>query len=116
MGYYTKYDITMYPYMNDKDELRVMREIAAKIHNEDPSDISDDEAKWCFDEHMKWYDHEKDMLDISKKFPNITFVLEGEGEDHEDMWVKYFNNGEVEECYAEIVYPEPKNPKFQHLM
>ena len=116
MGYYTKYDITMYPRMNDEDELKVMREIASKIYNEDPTTISDDEAKWCFDEHMKWYNHVNDMLDISKKFPNITFVLEGEGEENGDLWVKYFNNGEVEECFAEIVYPQPKNPKFQYMM
>ena len=58
------------------------------------------------DEH-KWYDHEYDMMKISKLFPDVIFCLSGEGEEKEDMWHKYFHNGKVEECRAEIIYPKP---------
>ena len=116
MGYYTKYEIAMYPQQNKKNELEIMREIAAKIHNCSPEEISDSEAEWCLSDHMKWYSHEADMFAVSKMYPEITFVLEGEGEEHEDMWVKYFNNGDFEACYAEITYPQPKNEKFQYMM
>ena len=116
MGYYTKYDIAMYPQQNEKKELEIMREIAAKINHCNPEDISDSDAEWCLDEHMKWYSHEADMNAISKMYPEITFVLEGEGEEHGDMWVKYFNNDDFEACYAEIIYPQPENPKFQYMM
>ena len=116
MGYCTKYDITMYPRQTDEDELEILREIIAKIEGVDVSKISPGRVGWYFDDSMKWYDNYDDMIEISKKFPDITFVLEGEGEEAGDLWVKYFNNGEGEECYAEIVYPQPKNPKFQYMM
>ena len=116
MGYYTKYEITMYPWQDEKNELEIMREIAAKIHNYSPEEISDSEAEWCLSDQMKWYEHEADMIAVSKMYPEITFVLEGEGEEHDDMWVKYFHNGDFEACYAEIIFPQPKNPKFQYMM
>ena len=116
MGYYTKFDLTMYPRQDEKKELEILREIAAKIYSYSSEEISDSTAEWCLSDHMKWYDNYDDMIEISKKFPDITFVLEGEGEEAGDLWVKYFNNGEGEECYAEIVYPQPKNPKFQYMM
>ena len=38
----------------------------------------------------------------------MTFCLEGKGEDHKDMWRKYFHNGIVEFCPAYISYADPK--------
>lgn len=46
-------------------------------------------------ESSKWYDHEKDMKEISKKYPNSTFSLSGESEDSEEIWVKIFKNGKM---------------------
>ena len=115
MGYYTHYGIMMHPEQDTARETEIMRAIAAKIYEEDPSNISDSNAIWCLSDSMGWYDHEEDMLEISKQFPEIIFVLYGEGEAHDDLWRKYFANGEYEEAYAEIVYPKLKNPKFKNL-
>ena len=117
MGYYTHYELVVHSEQDitRETEIEINRAIAAKIHGEDPSDISDEAALWCLSEELKWYDHESDMLEISKQFPNFIFVLYGEGEEYDDVWCEYFANGECEEVRARIVYPEPLNPKFKGL-
>ena len=116
MGYYTNYELVIYPYQNPENEIEIMRVIASKIYDEPMTDISDNEAKWCLVDELKWYDHTEDMVEVSKQFPELTFVLYGEGEDSEDIWCEYFNNGDFEVTHAEIVYPQPNNPKFQSLI
>lgn len=67
---------------------------------------------------MKWYNHEKDLLEVSKKFPSILLCLRGEGEDREDIWNKYFKNGKVFTYYAEFIPPkelDPNNPNDMKL-
>ena len=65
------------------------------------------------DEASKWYDHEKDMLEMSKEFPEIVFCLHGEGETNEDLWYKYFKNGKIQRCRAKIVYDEYDEAKLE---
>lgn len=55
-------------------------------------------------ESIKWYEHEDDMRAFSKKYPEIVFELSGEGEDAEDQWRKYFVNGKMQVCKAEITF------------
>ncbi len=115
MGYYTHFDLIMHPEQDTARELEIMRVIASKIYEEDPANISDNTASWCLGDELKWYDHHDHMVEVSKQFPDIIFVLYGEGEESDDIWQEYFANGEYEEIYAEIVYPEPTNPKFKNL-
>lgn len=60
-----------------------------------------------FDESdgLKWHDHEKEMKQLSKEFPDVLFKLHGEGEDKYDIWDKYFMGGKMQSCYAEITCP-----------
>ena len=57
---------------------------------------------------VKWYDYDEDMLHLSSKFPEMTFMLHGEGEESEDLWNTYYYDGTAEECKANIEYPKPK--------
>ena len=47
------------------------------------------------------------MVKLSKLFPNIVFKLHGDGEEREDMWNKYFQDGKCEECFVHITYDKP---------
>ena len=67
---------------------------------------------WDCADSAKWYSHEEDMLDISRQFPDVTFLLSGEGENQGDMWDEYFHNGTAELCTAEIVFKKPTTIKW----
>lgn len=115
MGYYTNFDLTILPEPDIDFETEIMKAIAAKINYEDPSNISADDAKWCLSDSLKWYDHDDDMIEVSKQFPDITFILYGEGEDSDDIWKAYYKNGEMEAIQARVIFDEPTNPLFQNI-
>ena len=51
---------------------------------------------------IKWYDHEDHMSDISAAIPDVYFILNGDGEDSDDLWRKYFFNGRIYAYYSMI--------------
>lgn len=53
----------------------------------------------------KWYEHDRDMLRLSRAFPEVLFVLWGEGENTEDLWKCYYLDGRVQEAPARVEYP-----------
>lgn len=95
MGYYTRYELTATP-DNDEiwDAVKTNKNINYAVGDQGNSG-----------EECKWYDNEKDMVEFSKKFPDITFCLHGEGEETGDIWNKYFRNGKKQICKAEIIIP-----------
>lgn len=42
---------------------------------------------------------------LSKKFPGVIIEVDGEGEEHGDMWSCRFRDGEMEEVQARIEWP-----------
>lgn len=62
---------------------------------------------------VKWYDHENDMLELSKSYPFIVFALRGEGEEGGDIWYKYFKNGKMQHCPAKITFDEYNAEKLR---
>ena len=80
------------------------------------SDLIDDfrkayeDAKYAFneegipDQDCSWYDHEKDVKEFSKKYPDIVFELNGVGEETFDIWNKYFQNGKMQFCPANVTF------------
>ena len=51
-----------------------------------------------------WYNHEDDMIEISKQFPGVVFKLEGDGEDSGDIWKQYFKEGTSQICHSNITF------------
>ena len=62
--------------------------------------------QYLWNQGCKWYDHQKDMLNFSRKYPDILFILSGEGEESGDMWRAYFKNGKMQFVKAKIVYDD----------
>ena len=65
------------------------------------------------DDCVKWYDHDTDMLEISKQFAEMTFKLTGVGEEDDDRWYTLYRNGESETISAVLIWPEPKKIEWK---
>jgi Na+-transporting NADH:ubiquinone oxidoreductase subunit NqrF len=43
----------------------------------------------------KWYEHDRDMEQLSAEFPTVTFTLTGDGEESLDNWEKHYKAGQI---------------------
>lgn len=105
MGYYTDYYLTFDDSFDCSDEVFKYIENSFKI-SFSLVEYSDHDCEWCGHVNRKWYSHASDMRIVSLKWPDILFELKGSGEENDDLWIKYFKNGKMQTCYAEIVYPK----------
>ena len=93
MGYYTNH------------ELEIVEGDSTTIdHEKGISEMSNYDN--CFQDEIKWYDHENVMREYSKKFPDTLFKLIGEGEENGDLWHEYYKNGEMQKCIGVTSYEE----------
>lgn len=103
MGYYTKYEL------NASDQTGKGRTLDFLQVAKKDNDYFDSlyRSGGDFGESWKWYDHESDVAEVTKlpQFKDWLIELRGEGEEAGDLWIKYFKNGKVQVCRAEIVYP-----------
>lgn len=93
MGYYTRHELSI---INGRDQ-------SVDYENE-LTELT--QYGRLFDDEIKWYNHEKDMIEFSKKHPNTLFMLYGEGEENIDIWKEYYKNGKTIRHIAEVVFPE----------
>lgn len=128
MGYYTNYSLKidkkkLHEYEEDRinkiknqiketkdpDIKRVLEEGVYKLEKESHYYPEEKVAKHVgynpFEGECKWYDHEKDMHEFSKKYPETLFILKGVSEDNE-QWIKYFLNGKLQFAPAKITFDE----------
>lgn len=102
MGYYTWYTLEILKDPDDQEE-QFWEEL------DKTTGFAKDFKRYGGSE-AKWYDWEKDMIEISKKFPKMMFSLEGNGEEALDIWCDHFCNGQCN--YREIqTYWEEFNPE-----
>ena len=112
MGYYTSHQLYVKG-IKSKDDfdalLRFMMENQLIYYAFDQGYYYTDKHEAYFGswDSVKWYTHENDMIAVSKEFPEMTFKLEGHGEDFDDIWVEYYKQDVVETCQAEVVIPDP---------
>jgi hypothetical protein len=95
MGYYTNYELHYDTAMEDADGQLIDHE--GRI-----SKVADYGS--CFEESIKWYDHEKDMKEYSTHYPDILFTLMGDGEESGDIWCCYFKNGKMQRAETTIAF------------
>ena len=112
MGYYTTFTLDCYDnHANSLDisfETELGKALTAALHEINPYYFEDDfDLKTLFDDSCKWYDHDEDMVKLSLRFPDYTFILEGEGEENGDLWRTIYHDGQLECLNVKIVYEKP---------
>ena len=112
MGYYTTFTLNCYDnHANSFDisfETELGKALTAALHEINPYYFDDDfDLKTLSYDSWKWYDHDEDMVKLSLRFPNYTFILEGEGEENGDLWRTIYHDGKLERLNVKIVYEKP---------
>lgn len=90
MGYYTRYDFSVVGGGDDKTDYK--EELVKRL----PYDY--------FDCQITWVNWSRDLMNFSKEYPDVLFLLSGEGEENADLWRAYFRNGKMQLCEAKITY------------
>ena len=107
MGYYTDYELEAGPFADSDDaDAFIQGLVSVSGYHFDVSDFSDEGyiSATCWS--AKWYDHRKDLQQVSAAYPHITVDLRGNGEESGDMWKLRARNGVTEKVEAQIVFPE----------
>lgn len=112
MGYYTNFDVEITGFQNEEEseffEFKEIHKKDASLHFIKYSGTSVIlPYSISFNLHQyKWYDWEKDLVNVSKRWPHLMFDINGEGEEATDLWRARIRNGESEIVRAKIVFPE----------
>ncbi len=115
MGYYTDYIVSANVSKLAPDErINLYTALGAlDIFGYDLEEYTerDDYFEFSISE-ITWYEHETDMREISKRYPEIIFKVEGHGEDYEDIWIEYYKAGKMQYCPAIITYDDFNEDKL----
>ena len=105
MGYYSFVNLSI-----EQSEVTVeqIAETLAEV-TDDPDSLFWNSAL-CGDTDIKWYNHTEDMKKVSARHPDALLVLSGEGEDHDDYWVEYHQNGKAQVEVRPVWEPPPFDP------
>lgn len=55
-------------------------------------------------DEAKWYDHVKNMRELSSFYPDVVFTLFGVGEEQGDIWREYYKGGRLQRENAKITF------------
>lgn len=93
MGYRTNYKLKMKNLTEEQEMMMIGYTI--KHQNEFyGEDLLSDLIKYKECEG-KWYENKLDMEKLSSKFPEVEFILSGEGEENGDIWENTYLNGKL---------------------
>ncbi len=95
MGYYTTYTLTVHDATPEESAELNERIIDSGMEFWD---------KDSYTSYDTWYEHDEELLALSKEYPTILFELYGEGEQNDDMWYTYYKNGRLQHCPAQITF------------
>lgn len=111
MGYWTNYKLEL---IGGHANSLLAATKAAKEIVESWNDIED----FCTDIPIrtgiywygKWFDEkEKELVALSRVYPDVLFQVTGDGEDSDDFWREYIQNGKTGWTLGVIAY-EPFDP------
>ena len=91
MGYYTNFSFTLEEGPKEQYE-KMLKDIDGIIGNDETSSFES--------VNTKWYDYDKDINQLSERYPDIAFRVYGDGEESDDLWQEYWRAGK---CFREQV-------------
>lgn len=100
MGYITYFNLRMF----GPDEK--VRKAEDDIKALSPDGWLDELADYGYSE-LKWYDWERDINKVAKANPDVLIILDGDGEESDDLW-QYRVKGAVSEYHAFVLPPFTK--------
>lgn len=118
MGHYTSYNLDVNNVKSQAEHEAIINKLIEfkiwgdALHDGEWNEKRRSSSFYNYDV-ARWHDHDQDMIELSKVFPEMTFNLCGTGEDADDRWYTLYRNGEYETIYAEIVWPEPQRIKWE---
>ena len=122
MGYYTYHQLRIHQV--DDEEINNNKDLRHKLEDEINEAIQNNEdmeyavgsiTEEYYNDSCKWYEHREDMIEFSKKFPNVVFELEGSGENSGDLWKEYYKDGSYQYCPAILTYEEYSSDKLKKI-
>ena len=105
MGYYTYLSVEI-----DKEEPTIDQVAEALGDVISDTDVAFWRSALSGETGVKWYDGTADMRKVSQRFPEAVITLRGEGEDADDRWVEYHQNGRVQREEMPEWTPPPYDP------
>lgn len=94
MGYYTSYNLYTEP------KMKLDLELLETVTGYDWEEYS--EGHYTPGDTIKWYENGEDMKNLSKMFPDVTFTLEGDGEEQGDLWKTSYKDGAVLKSFSAV--------------
>ena len=84
MGYYTTFSLALEEGPREQYQ-RMLEDIDA---------IMGDNGMSSFESiNVKWYSYDTDIRELSLRYPDITFRVNGDGEDPSDLWKEFWRAG-----------------------
>ena len=118
MGYHTDYIIVASPVTEEVYEKidKVLRTFNDYVES---NGVDNGVGEWM-DADDTWYDSRKHMIEVSRVFPEIHFVLYGEGEDRGDIWREHYIGGKYQcngtsTLYAPFLPNKMKDPEDENV-
>lgn len=114
MGYDTQYFLSV---MTESEEhyKSIKTEVDAAVLAIDDGLFEDGTGGEWFAYDAKWYTQEEDMYRLSVQFPKILWCLHGDGDDSDDLWDEYWQDGRMQHCHMEIP-PLDKSAMVQYYL
>lgn len=92
MGYDSNFQIRIYKYKSFEEAKQVVDD----IEKESGHTMSEKDYDSCSLNEAHWYDWEKDLKKVSKKYPDVVIEADREGEDRNDNQRARFHDGKSE--------------------
>jgi len=92
MGYYTNFSISI------KQGQDYLGDLQNAIEKQSDYTFDNDGTEIYSDGSIKWYEHSKDMENVSKLFPDLVLQVDGEGEESGDIWTTFWKDGKYQQA------------------